>query len=203
MDEIFDFVKSHKVFCGMLVFFVFVGAVFVFYLQEVTAEEAFTCPTSEITKTEVQVEEYAVDIKGAVVNPGVYRVKKGAIVDDIILLAGGLLENADTSNLNLSKQVTNEMVITVFTVEEIAEMQLEKEAILETTETDFEEDTLININTATLEELMTLPGIGESKARLIMEYRETCGNFNAKEELKNIKGIGESVYAQLEAYITV
>ena len=63
--------------------------------------------------------------------------------------------------------------------------------------------TLVNLNTADVEELMLLPGIGESKANLIIQYRENCGPFTSKEELMYIKGIGEAIYAKLESYITV
>ncbi len=122
------------------------------------------------------------------------------------MLAGGLKKDADTSNLNLSKKVSNEMVITVFTKEEIKKLEPEKKPINETTKPNEDEqnDTgLISLNNSSLEELMTLPGIGEAKAKIIIEYREKCGKFQKKEELKNIKGIGEKVYEKLESYITI
>lgn len=200
MDRVFEFFDNKKILGGFIVLGILLVTFFLLYINEVTAEEAFTCPSTEnlVSETSSQV---VVDVKGAVVTPGVYRLDVGSIVEDAIVLAGGLLESADTSNLNLSKQLTNEMVITVFTHEEVMAMNVEKEPVMESdgaTQTG-----LISINTATLEELMTLPGIGESKAQLIIDYRETCGNFTKTEELMNISGIGESIYEKLLPYITL
>ena len=165
------------------------------------------CPKTEISSDTEEANEIIVDIKGAVVNPGIYHLKSNAIVQDVITLAGGLTEDADTSNLNLSKKVTDEMVITVYTHEEVKDLE-KQEAIVETgNESKDDDDTttsgLVSINTASLEELMTLPGIGEAKAKSIIQYRENCGKFAKKEDLLNISGIGEKVYAELEAYITI
>lgn len=200
MDRVFEFFDRKKILGGFVVLGILVVVFFLLYVNEVTAEEAFTCPSTEnsVSDTPSQV---IVDVKGAVAQPGVYRLDVGSIVEDAIVLAGGLLESADTSNLNLSKQLTNEMVITVFTHEEVLAMDLEKEPVTEDDETT--QTGLISINTATIEELMTLPGIGESKAQMIIEYRETCGNFTKTEELMNISGIGESVYEKLLPYITL
>lgn len=200
MDRVFEFFDNKKILGGFIVLGILLVTFFLLYINEVTAEEAFTCPSTEnlVSETSSQV---VVDVKGAVVTPGVYRLDVGSIVEDAIVLAGGLLESADTSNLNLSKQLTNEMVITVFTHEEVMAMNVEKEPVMES---DGAMQTgLISINTATLEELMTLPGIGESKAQLIIDYRETCGNFTKTEELMNISGIGESIYEKLLPYITL
>ena len=128
-------------------------------------------------------------------------------MNDVIVLAGGLLEEADTSNINLSKVVSSEMMITIYTKDEVAN-QKKAEAIVEEkndddSSSDEELTTLVNLNTADVEELMLLPGIGESKANLIIQYRENCGPFTSKEELMYIKGIGEAIYAKLESYITV
>lgn len=212
MEFILDFLKEKKTICLVALLTLLTGTFFTLYMVEVTAEETFTCPKSEVTETEVDTkkeeETIVIDIKGAVVNPGVYRVAKQMIIQDVIALAGGLRSDADTSNLNLSKKVTNEMVITVFTKEEIKKLDQEKEPIQDEKKDEEEsssddETTLININKASLEELTELPGIGESKAKLIIEYREKCGLFTKKEDLKNIKGIGDALYAKMEMYITI
>ena len=201
MDETLLFCKNHKLFCTLFFVFLFLAGFFVFYLNEGDASESFTCPSETSTKLEAEEKEFMVDIKGAVVSPGVYKVEKSMIVNDVITLAGGLLESADTSNLNLSKQVSAEMVITVFTKEEVKEEKKQKTSL--EMSSDAKTSTKISLNTATLEELLTLPSIGEAKAKLIIEYRETCGLFKELEELKNIKGIGEAVYEKLVPYISL
>jgi len=207
MEDFLNFIKKKKVICIIGTFIFAILICFSFYISEVTAEEAYTCPKIEADLTsDEELNVVVVDIKGAILNPGVYRVSKNTIIQDVISLAGGLTKNADTSNLNLGKKVTDEMVITVFTKEEILKMELDKEPIKEDqvrNDEIGENKKLISLNTATLEELTTLPGIGEAKAKIIIAYREHCGNFKKKEELKNIKGIGEAVYAKLENYITV
>lgn len=207
MNEILLFCREHKFFCTLVFIIIFLAGLFGFYLKDVTAEESFTCPTTDVVKEKVPEQEietnFMVDIKGAVVSPGVYKVTDKMIVNDVITLAGGLLESADTSNLNLSKQLTKEMVITVFTKEEIKEEKIQKKAVSETDREITTKDDKIHLNTATLEELMTLPNIGEAKAKLILDYRSTCGPFKSLEELKNIKGIGESVYEKLVPYLAL
>lgn len=210
MEQVITWLKERKILCGFLFLFSISAVFMTLYISEVTAEEAYVCPKEEVANTvgeEVEDEFVTVDIKGAVVNPGVYRVTKNSIVNDVIVLAGGLLEEADTSNINLSKVVSSEMMITIYTKDEVAN-QKKAEAIVEEkndddSSSDEELTTLVNLNTADVEELMLLPGIGESKANLIIQYRENCGPFTSKEELMYIKGIGEAIYAKLESYITV
>lgn len=213
MEQVVEWLKERKLLCGF-VFLFFACAVFMtLYISEVTAEEAFVCPKEEVanvTKEESSMEDemVTVDIKGAVVNPGVYRVSKDSIVYDVIVLAGGLSDDADTSNINLSKIVSSEMMITIYTKDEVASQE-KADTIVEGGKTDHsslddeENMTLVNLNTADVDELMLLPGIGESKANLIIQYRESCGPFTSKEELMYIKGIGEAIYAKLESFITV
>ena len=178
-----------------------------------------------------------VDIKGAVVNPGVYEALDTSNVSDIIALAGGLKKNADTSNLNLSRRITDQMVIKVYTSSELKTLNSVKEdtdscvvetvvidsckdsSIIETEQTSGTNssttsdnnvsqntqtnNSLISINTATLEQLMSLSGIGESKAKSIIEYRQTVGYFTKIEDIMNVSGIGESVFNKIKDYITV
>lgn len=162
-----------------------------------------------------------VDIKGAVKNPGVYTIVEGTIINDVINLAGGLTKNADTSLINLSKIVTNEMVIIIYTKEEVKNSNIvdtviqvvEKECICPNIQndgcinTEIEDNIsnqgnkLINLNTATLDELMTLPGIGQAKAEAIISYREETP-FSKPEEILNVSGFGDKLYEQIKIYIT-
>ena len=169
---------------------------------------------------------YQVDIKGEVINPGIYTVKEGTRVIDVIRLAGDLTEVADTSVLNLSKKVKDEMVIIVYSYDEVINFTETKE------KEEIEQDTCLNqngikndacikdskddnssssvvisgkvsLNTATLDELMTLPGIGESKANAIIKYREEVGAFQNIEELKEVSGIGDAIFDQIKENITI
>lgn len=172
-------------------------------------------------KSETVENTIRVDIKGAVVTPGVYEMREGTRVADVIYQAGGVLENADLSRINLSKRVTDEMVIIIYTKEEIAAYQnaqtkieyvyLEpdcncpdtvNDACITQQPTDTSTSDKISLNTATQEELETLPGIGESKAKIIMQYRDQK-RFESIEELKEIKGIGEKIFEKLKDYITL
>lgn len=210
MQNILEWLKDKKILVSfILMTFVTLGSL-VLYVTNVMAEETYTCPkTEETVSTEEEKNEIVVDIKGAVVNPGVYKVVKESIVNDLIQMAGGLTKDADTSNLNLSKTLTNEMVVTVYTKDEVKNMA-KLDSITESTESTSNDKTttdqassLININTASLSELQNIPGVGEAKAKLIIDYRTNCGKFTKKEDIKNIKGIGDKMYEKMAPYLTV
>ena len=165
--------------------------------------------------------EIMVDVKGFVVNPGIYKLKEESRVIDAINAAGGVLEGADTSVLNLSKKLKDEMVIIVYSsyqVENFKKVKEEEQQIqdgcingVNEVENDAcieengeeKESTLVSINTATLEELMTLEGVGEAKAKSIIAYREEHGPYQAIEDLLNVSGIGESLLAKIKKNITL
>lgn len=174
------------------------------------------------------IEKITIDIKGAVNNPGVYEIESNKRVNDAIKLAGGLKSNADNSVINLSKKLKDEMVIIIYTKEEIKKMldgdtvikviekecvcpKLENDACIEDKVTnekievnvDESKDELISINTASINELTSISGIGESKAKAIIEYRQTNGNFEKIEDVKNVSGIGDSLFEKIKDYITV
>ena len=166
---------------------------------------------------------FYVDIKGAVLNPGVYEIEENKKVIDVVNLAGGFTDNADTSLINLAKKVVDEMVIIIYTVEEVKNSKepetvfkiIEKECVCPeinndacinngiSNETETGDLGVVNINTASLDELLTLTGIGESKANAIIEYRESFGLFTTKEDIMNVDGIGESLYEKIKENITV
>jgi len=173
-------------------------------------------------KIEEEIPTYKIDIKGEVMAPGIYTLRKDSRVMDAITEAGGLTEKADTSVLNLSKKVEDEMVIIVYSYEEVADFKRTKELESEVQETcksggkyELENDACIkeekknetvsgsiSINTASKEELMTLPGIGEAKAISIISYREEHGSFEKIEDIMQVSGIGESVFAKIKENIT-
>lgn len=177
----------------------------------------------EDTLNQKENKKYMVDIKGEVQTPGIYELENSSRVIDVINAAGGLTENADTTVINLSKKISDEMVIIIYSkwqvehwketkeqekyLQEQCISQKEEQAKNDACIDDPEENTnstpsIININTATKEELMTLTGIGESKAEAIISYREKTA-FTKIEDIKNVSGIGDSIYEDIKNNITV
>lgn len=146
-----------------------------------------------------------VDISGAVKNPGVYSLDKGKRVFDAIEKAGGLLENAYIKDLNRAKELEDGEKIYIYTKEEYDNINDEKvlSNTKPSTSSDSTNTTLLNINKASKEELMTLSGIGESKADSIISYRNKKGSFKKKEDLMNITGIKDGVYNKIKDMIRV
>lgn len=139
---------------------------------------------------------------GAVAAPGVYELDAGSRVNDALVAAGGFSEDADRNVINLAEEAVDEQRI-YFPVQ--GEVLQQKESSDVSGDAAGRDDAagLININRADVSELMELPGIGETRAGQIVEYRRTYGEFSTKEDLKNVSGIGDSIYRKLEAYITV
>ena len=181
--------------------------------------EIITKEVSEVAKQE-EVKLYF-DIKGSVKKPGVYEFTQGDRIIDAINKAGGLTKNDTTNNLNLSKKLTNEMVIYVFNkneltttkafeqVNNVAECKCETIEVNNcvdkntTNESTDNETTKININTDSKEKLMTISGIGSSKADAIIEYRTKNGNFKTTEDIINVSGISKTIYDKIKDTITV
>ena len=161
--------------------------------------ESTVCETSfpytdEGTGNSSYDESVVVYVTGAVLHPGVYEVGGNMRVSDAIEAAGGFKNNAAADYLNLAAQLSDGEKITVPT---------KKEAKALDKDDDSDESHLVNINTAAKEELMTLPGIGESKADAIIAYRQENGGYRNIEELMQISGIKEGVYSKISEYITV
>lgn len=185
----------------------------------VANNEIITKEVNEVAKQE-EVKLYF-DIKGSVKKPGVYEFTQGDKIIDAINKAGGLTKNATTNNLNLSKKLTNEMVIYVFSkneltttkayeqVSNVSECKCETIEVNNcvdkntTNESTNNESTKININTDSKEKLMTLSGIGSSKADAIIEYRTKNGNFKTTEDIMNVSGISKTIYDKIKDTITV
>lgn len=154
-----------------------------------------------------------VHLCGAVKEPGVYEVESGSRLYEVLKRAGGLTEEACDTFLNQAQLLTDGSQIYVPTKEEVANGSLENPAnsqgqVAETAEnatsqTKDSSKAKVNINTADVSELMTLSGIGESKAKAIVEYRESNGAFKSIEELMNISGIKEGVFQKIKDSITV
>lgn len=143
-----------------------------------------------------EIPEYiTVFVCGAVKNEGVYELEAGSRANDGLEAAGGFSDDADTVAVNLADVLEDGQKL-YFPVSS-EQLPDESGAGHETSE-----QRLVNINSAEAEELMTLPGIGEAKASQIVEYRRKNGAFSSKEDLKNVSGIGDSIYEKLETYIS-
>lgn len=140
---------------------------------------------------------------GAVARPGVYEVDADTRIFEAIEAAGGVTEDAAEEYLNLAQPVTDGQKILVPTQEEARE--LEQSGALENPPDSVEEaqEGQVNINMAGEDLLMTLPGIGASKAQSIITYREVHGDFKTIDEIKKIEGIKEGVFHKIKDLIRV
>lgn len=162
----------------------------------------------------ISADEICVDIGGAVVNPGVYTVERQTRLYEVIDMAGGLLSNADTDSINRAEYVEDGEKITIPVRLSAAETDDPDEPSASGDDSDSRampadetssssvSNGIVNINTATKEELMTLSGIGEAKAEKIIEYRSS-NRFRKKEDIKSVNGIGDAVYSKIKDSITV
>lgn len=162
----------------------------------------------------ISADEICVDIGGAVVNPGVYTVERQTRLYEVIDMAGGLLSNADTDSINRAEYVEDGEKITIPVRLSAAETDDPDELSASGDDSDSRampadetssssvSNGIVNINTATKEELMTLSGIGEAKAEKIIEYRSS-NRFRKKEDIKSVNGIGDAVYSKIKDSITV
>jgi competence protein ComEA len=143
-------------------------------------------------------------IVGAVVNPGVYDLPRSSRVKDAVLSAGGLLENANQNVINLAAHIIDEqkIIIPTIPVHSTGEPKIDQKNGNEQTASP-DDSFPININTATLEEFDTLPGIGAKKAEDIVLYRQTHGLFINISEIKDVPGIGEALFLKIEPFITI
>lgn len=208
----------------ILFFFFFLVIVYFLFWKNDKSVDAIEDLAPIVENNKDESKEIIIDIKGAVASPGVYTLPNGSRVKDAIEKSGGLREDADTNYLNLSKLLADETVIIIYTKDEIQSFidgnvsirYIDKECICPQIRNDGcisdnkitnrkeenQSTSLVNINTASKEELMTLSGIGDAKANLIIDYRKHTP-FTKIEDIKNVKGIGESLFDKIKNNITV
>lgn len=147
--------------------------------------------------------EVTVEIKGAVKIPKVYTLEDGSIINDLIELAGGLTEEANISNINRAKVLKNEDLIIIANIND-----LENTVVNGTTDNNISSGSIdsssstININTASLSELMKIDGVGEKTAQKIIDYRESNGGFKSIEDIKNVDRIGDKTFEKMKEQIS-
>ncbi len=145
-----------------------------------------------------------VDIKGAVKAPKEYELKAGSRVRDLIEIAGGLTPEADEEKIYFSKILEDEQCIKIYKIgEEVLDSEIEVEEQQEKDTGAVDSKGKININKATVDELMTIPGIGQVKAQSIVDYRNENGKFNSVDELTNITGIGVKTLEKLRDKVDI
>lgn len=146
--------------------------------------------TSEVMSEEELIYVY---VCGHVVHPGVYSLQPDARIVDALELAGGITEDGNPIALDQAACMTDGMTLYVPGMNEMTGQETDSVT----------DDGLVNINTADKETLMTIPGIGESKADAIISYRNEYGNFSKVEDLMNISGIKEGVFNKIKAHVKV
>lgn len=235
MEKFIDFVREYKVYLIVLFIILFIAIVqtgLILYLNEEADSVPVEVPVNNVSEKEKEdeIKYFYVDIKGEVKKAGTYKLKEGKRVIDVVKMAGGLTSKADTSANNLSMKIKDEMVIVIYSKNEIKnfktvknEEKLVSDACngddvlkndscisdssnnsLKDTKKDTKDDkgVKVSINNGTLEELMTLPGIGEAKALKIIEYRKE-NKFLKLEDIKNVSGIGDALYEKIKEFITL
>ena len=198
----------------ILIFLFILFTVLSYFLFNAEKTVAFEEEEEDVEKIEVKEEtvkeetKVMVDIKGEVNKPGCYEVDENLRVQDIIELAGGLKEGASTDDINLSSKIFDEMVIVINKKEEVVDKvetspKVSVNSANQSSTVNKVVPGKVSINTAGVEELSTLNGIKEARAKKIIEYRETNGPFKALEDIKNVSGIGESIFAKIKDSITL
>ena len=210
--EDFDFKKL--IFPTIMILIYTAGFVYLLTIINKKNTNQIQTNTISVNKEEIEQKDIYVDVKGSVKTPGVYKIQNNARVVDAIEAAGGVLKDANTRFINLSKSLKDGDVVVVYSNAEIENAKKEKIIYIETpcvceeVKNDAcykEEDSnsKVNINLASLDELKTINGIGDAKANSIIEYRNKNGKFNSIEDLKKVTGISESLFDKIKDFITV
>ena len=149
-------------------------------------------------------EPIQVHVTGAVVRPGLYDLSEGSRVMDAVEAAGGFMAEADKNSLNLAERVEDAQKLDIpFVAGFVPDEEQGFVVITEGTPSPLAGEELVDINTASLEELDKLPGIGPTTAQKIIEYREVFGPFERIEDIVNVSGIGAATFEDIKDLITV
>lgn len=195
--------------CILVLFFVFIspekqeGLSLGAYLESAQNESEVIIESHDMNQEQVAEEVILyVDVKGAINYPDVYNFNEGARIKDAIERAGGFREDAAVNLINLAQILEDQMLLYIPTTLEI-EMQEINDNQYPMSNLDQEDDGVINVNTADEVELMTLPNIGPSKAKAIIDYRDEVGSFQRIEEIMEVSGIGVKTFENIKTLIEV
>ena len=204
--------KINKKIVVMVLIIVLIAIVYYIYItnndsESFSIEDKFLNKIENETKEEKNEEKrIKVHVDGCVVKPGIVEIEEGARISDAIEKAGGLTDEANISKINLAYILEDGIKIHIPSHTETEEEKNMEENYLtgenESQTTSKKTSGKININTASQAELQTLPGIGDSTAQKIINYRGENGKFSSIEDIKNVKGIGQSKYETIKDLIT-
>ena len=167
------------------------------WIEEELPMESNESQSLELEENPQEEENLVVDVKGAIKSPGVYEMRFGDRVIDVIEQAGGLHENADSNNINFAMKLVDEMVLYIPIVGEELTPEPTGGGVQN------QDGGKVNLNKASEAELQTLTGVGPAKATAIIEYRDQNGGFKKVEEIMEISGIGEKTFEKFKDQITV
>ncbi|KRM12513.1 helix-hairpin-helix domain-containing protein [Paucilactobacillus suebicus] len=214
MERLLELWEDHKKYCVIgigIIVFIIGGYYFQGLQSKKTDTSANFMKSGESTHSNKSSgrnnNSIYVDVKGSVNHPGVYKLRHGLRVQDALTSAGGATNNADVNHVNMAKQVSDQQVVYVPALGEV------NTPIGQNTDTNMSETTnaesstssgpVININTATKEQLTQITGIGDKKADLILQYRQEHGEFKSVDDLKNINGFGDKSVSKIKDQIAV
>lgn len=209
--------KKQKIVLIIIISIITLGVAYYTYIMKTNDEFNVEEQSLEVEKdteeenNEVKEEKskIIIHVSGAVVNEGIVELEEKARVADAIEAAGGVTEDAYMRDINLASLLEDGMKVYIPTKEEV--MQKEENSdyiigsnnIIGNNNVESKKSGKVNINTATKEELDTLPGVGESTANKIISYREENGKFKSIEEIKEVSGIGDSKFEQIKDLIEI
>ena len=184
---------------------------------ENTKDENNKSENNELNNKNEEKNKIVIDICGSIANEGILELDENSRISDAIEKAGGLKEGADLSQINLAFILSDGMKVYIPNIkdkesdnknEDKTNIYITKESgvntIVGTSENNNQISNMkININTADINELDKLPGIGDSTAQKIIDYRNENGKFNSIEDVKNVKGIGDSKFEKIKDFITI
>ncbi len=196
-----SFTRYRPYIAMVILFAIVLGGTILVLRQPAAAPLTITTPTPRPSATPASV---IVDVRGAVAKPGVYTLPAGSRLQDALTQAGDVLPGAETRTLNLARRLNDGEQIYV---PQVGEATATAPAIpgksapaSAATKTPLGK---INLNTATLDELDTLPGIGPAIAQRIIDYRNQNGAFKQLEDLKKVRGIGDALFSQIRDMVTL
>lgn len=204
MQKIKDYIYYNRKEIITAVICMFILLVVIFYKNNTNPVTEVLIEKDLEEKNEEENESIFVDIKGEVNNPGTYEFSYSDRIKDAIKKCGGLTKKANVNNINLSEKLKDEMLIIIPSIDDNEKKQNDKNIDSNNqikSEKNIQVDNKISINTASINELTTIKGIGKAKAEAIINYRNNNGLFKNINDITKVSGIGTSTFEKIKDYI--